>query len=411
MLSIECELKKREQNAAKTKQDATRMRVLQMQADFEPATLYVGEQVTRAMLAKGHEVTTVFLRGNPNQLDHLPSGNIECLNLSKSQVKGLARWLSMWSIYKYCRQNRFNIVIAHRFKPIHMFLVINRWLNLPVLGIVHGEGDYDRPYRQKTVKSLVNGDWSFVAVGDSVKRYLLDRGCGFNEDNTTVITNAIDVENIAGKQLSRSAAREALGIDDDDFVFGAIGRLVPVKGHASLIKAFATVAGGHPKAKLAIIGGGRLELELKELVRSLDLEDRVHFIGHVEGASRYVRAFDVFVIPSLSEGTPLALLEAMTGSVPVIGSNIPSLSSALQDAGGFGFEAGNIQGMASVMQSCAKLPAEKLAAMGEQSYRYVCEKHSIENFQHAYQALVVNQLPGWADDSPTKGAVEPGSDI
>src|SRR5699024_7700193 len=101
---------------------------------------------------------------------------------------------------------------------------------------------------------------------------------------------------------------------------GALGRLVPVKGHIYLLQAFAALKDRYPQVHLAIIGEGREEARLLAEVERLDLMGRVHLLGFRENALQYVRAFDVWTMPSLAEGLGLALLEGMSGHLPVIAS-------------------------------------------------------------------------------------------
>ncbi len=368
------------------------VKVLQLQLNFDVATAYVGEQISRALGGKDYSVTTAYLRGSATRGLGKPLEKTHYFRYSKQSLKGVFRWCSIWKLYRYIKKNKFSIVIVHRFKAIHMLLLLNRFLKIPVVCIVHGIGDYDQKYRQNIIRSLVTDKCSFVAVSNEVKKYLINLSCGFSKVNTHVITNAIDIESIHQEQFSRNDAREALGISKGVFVFGAIGRLVPVKGYEYLIKAMAMLGAVDQDVQLVIIGDGRLRTALKSLIEKSGLEKKIRLVGWKEQAAKYVRAFDVFVISSLSEGMPLALMEAMSGEVPAIASDIPSLEVLIEGAGGWVFQSANESELASVMRNVLRMSGGELNEAGEQAYDYLFQNHSLEGFCRSYKALVSSQL-------------------
>ncbi|HKY63443.1 MAG TPA: glycosyltransferase family 4 protein [bacterium] len=113
----------------------------------------------------------------------------------------------------------------------------------------------------------------------------------------------------------------------------AVGRLVEIKGHRFLLEALARIAGKHPELRLSIYGGGPLREALIELGRELGIADRVSFEASrpSEAMPEVYRGHDLFVMPSLFEGLPLALLEAMAGKLPVLVSDISAFRSVLDE--------------------------------------------------------------------------------
>ncbi|MCY1184651.1 hypothetical protein D9M73_253610 [compost metagenome] len=99
-------------------------------------------------------------------------------------------------------------------------------------------------------------------------------------------------------------------------------------------------------------------------------------------------------MPSLSEGLPLALLEGMSGHLPVIGSDIPSLKPILEDCGGRIFPVGQHAVLAVHLREVLALSADARAAEGERAYQYLCRAHSIEDFRRQYRELLVELLEG-----------------
>ncbi|MDO3386843.1 glycosyltransferase [Gilvimarinus sp. SDUM040013] len=132
------------------------------------------------------------------------------------------------------------------------------------------------------------------------------------------------IHNFIGDDVHRRA-NEPLSAEDeqlfDEQTLLTCGRLVPVKGQASLLRAFSSVAHQNPKAKLVLLGGGPLEDELKTLAVRLELSDRIFFLGHKKNPYPYIKRCGVFVLSSFSEGFPNALLEAMALGKAVISTD------------------------------------------------------------------------------------------
>lgn len=373
-----------------------RIKVLQLHPDYNIKAhdfADLGEQIFKALPVERYECVAAFLRGKPTEGQ--PESRAErsvYFGFSDKQLKGL-RLRAMWQLYRFCKDERFDVVICNRFKPVNMLLMLNRWLRIPLcIGIAHGFGEYDRAYRRRQAARLVDEAWRFVGVSPAVRQYLLDCHCGFTERNTVAITNAIDIAQAEALQLPREIAREKLGLDSNARLVGALGRLVPVKGHIYLVQAFAQLAERHPQAQLAIIGAGREEGRLRQEIERLGLSGRVHLLGFRENALRFVRAFDIWVMPSLAEGLGLALLEGMSGHLPIIASDVPAMLPLIQGAGGIVVPPTDVDALCEALNQYLSLSDAQLREKGQQAYRYLVAQHDIETFRQQYLALIEADL-------------------
>ncbi|MGE8496592.1 MAG: glycosyltransferase [Pseudomonas sp.] len=366
-----------------------KIKVLQMQNRYNVNASDLAEQVIQGLPADRFEVTTVFLRGQPGPGEpESRAARSLYLNFSQSDLKGL-RLRALWQLYRLIRAERFDVVIAHRFKPMNMLMLLNRVLHIPLcVGVQHGIGDFDRAYRRWEARRLLSDNWRVVGVSRAVRDYLIGCGAGFDASNTVQINNAIDIERAESLQHPREKARGLLGIPADAFVFGAIGRLVPVKGHSTLLRAFAEIKDVCPTALLVIIGEGRSRTELEGLIAELGMQGRVLLLGAKNDALQYVQGFDAFVMPSLSEGLPLALLEGMSGRLPVIGSDIDSLKPILEDCGGHIFPVGDAPALAEHLRALSGLDDATRNEEGERAYQYLCREHAIEKFRSEYISII-----------------------
>jgi len=128
-----------------------------------------------------------------------------------------------------------------------------------------------------------------------------------------------------------SSLRSQFGAADSSIVFGNVGRLHAQKGQKYLLEAFCEVKKKHPSAHLWIIGWGELKSELERMVSLLGIGDSVRFLGSRTDIPELLSAIDVFVLPSLWEGQPISLLEAMVSSKPIIASSVDGISDILID--------------------------------------------------------------------------------
>lgn len=118
--------------------------------------------------------------------------------------------------------------------------------------------------------------------------------------------------------------RQRLNIDDDTFVFGSIGSLIPRKANHHTLDALAQFSQKHPEAKwkMVLVGEGAERRALTEQARALGIESRVIFTGFQNTPFDYLATFDAFILASKSEGLPRVVLEAMLLNIPVIGSQV-----------------------------------------------------------------------------------------
>lgn len=130
----------------------------------------------------------------------------------------------------------------------------------------------------------------------------------------------IDTEKFSNHSIDRTKKREELCVRPDDIMILSVGELIVRKNHEIVIKALKQL--NHSRVQYFIAGKGMLETELKGLVRELQLNDQVHFLGFRTDISELCQAADLFVFPSYQEGLPVALMEAIACKTPVVCSRI-----------------------------------------------------------------------------------------
>jgi glycosyltransferase involved in cell wall biosynthesis len=144
-----------------------------------------------------------------------------------------------------------------------------------------------------------------------------------------VIPNGIEPE--VFQRVSRTEARTHLGIEENTPVIGFVGRLEPQKGLSYLIEAVAQLIRDWPTLMCIVVGDGSLRSSLQRQAIQLDVKDKVHFLGYRPDVPALLPAFDIFVLPSLYEGLPYTILEAMAAGIPVIATDVAGTRDVVRD--------------------------------------------------------------------------------
>lgn len=160
-----------------------------------------------------------------------------------------------------------------------------------------------------------------IATCQSQKRLAMQYRL-LREDRIAVIPNGIRPD-LFDVTVDRAAYRRELGLPAEARVIGTVAALTPQKGVEYLIRAAAAVRRERPEVHLLIAGDGPLRPELQRLARPLGALDGIHLLGQRDDIPQFLAALDLFVLPSLWEGSPYALLEAGAAGAPVIATAIP----------------------------------------------------------------------------------------
>jgi glycosyltransferase involved in cell wall biosynthesis len=184
--------------------------------------------------------------------------------------------------------------------------------------------------------------------------------------------------------------RAELRLRADDRLLVSIGNLYPVKGHEYLLEAIARLNDRH--AHLAIAGRGLLAETLAARARDLGIGDRVHLLGLRSDVSAVLAAADIFVLPSLSEGLPLALLEAMFAGCPIVASDVGEIGRALDDgAAGLLVPPGDAPALAAALNSLLGHPAQA-RELGERAARRAAVEYDVTQMVRRYTAVYEEAL-------------------
>lgn len=294
-----------------------------------PDTRYLNELFglyRQALSEAPFESTVVFLRGAPDaELARQFGDRVTFLDLPRRALEG-PRLPALWRLWRWSRtQARFDLVVAHRFKPLTLALALRRLgVTRQVLGVVHELRQFEGR-RRGVIERAAKTPLTLVGVSEAVRADLLQRFPTFPPQRVKALPNAVCDRPL----LAPAEALALLRLSPQRFWYGSVGRLVPVKGHDALLRAFAPLARELPHTGLALVGAGREEAALHALSRELGIDDHVAFCGWRTDARSLLAAFDVCVFPSREEGFGLAIAEAMAAGRPVIATQVGGVCEVL----------------------------------------------------------------------------------
>lgn len=170
----------------------------------------------------------------------------------------------------------------------------------------------------------------FVPCSETVKNSF-QLYYGIDVDKTQVIYNSVDPDLLTVSEDDLKNLRSEFALPTDAFIYLNVGRLDKPKNHKILIEAFQKVLPEIPNSYLLIAGAGDLESELREQAKEAQISEKVLFLGRRKDIGALLEIADVFVFPSLLEGLPVALVEAMFKSLPCIASRIEVFEEVITD--------------------------------------------------------------------------------
>jgi glycosyltransferase involved in cell wall biosynthesis len=205
-----------------------------------------------------------------------------------------------------------------------------------------------------------------------------------------------------GWTAARSSLRGRHGVADGACVLGMAARLHPQKGHQFLLEAFSRVARLHPGTVLWLVGDGPLRRKLERHATRLGIRERVVFAGDQIDVWPWLAAMDIFVHPTLFEGMPYSVLEAMAAAKPVVASRVDGTQSLiLEGESGWLVEPGDVEGLVRRLSYVVDHP-EEAARVGRAAADLVAREYSAERMVAAYDALYRELLSG-----PRAGSAPP----
>ena len=279
-----------------------------------------------------YRVICIFLKKTSDAINTFEKKGYKAFYISGKKYFRVFNFAAVWKLYKILRHEKVDILHCQRHQAAVYGSIAAKLAKTPVvLSHVHGL-NRSKKNRRKLINSIVLR-WvsKIIAVGRAVREDVLRNNRVVRPEQVVCLNNSIDYKRFAEVSISKEEARKAVSLNGESFVFGAVGRLAPTKGLSFLIKAFIKVKKQVPNSELVLIGEGRIRDELRTQAVEAGVGDSIHFLGYRTDVEKLLPAMDVFVMASIAEGMPGALLEAMAAGLPCIATRVGSIGSVLEN--------------------------------------------------------------------------------
>lgn len=282
--------------------------------------------------------------------------------------------------------------VVHTHNPVANYYAcaaeLTSWHYRPIVNTRHNMGARNpNDRREKLFRLSVARTGKVAMVSPQVSKRFIDDGI-VPAVKAVVVMNGIPLRRyVQANPSTRAAARAALAIDADAFVIGSVGRLVDVKNHQLLLAAVAPICRSHSKVQVVLLGNGELRGELEQQARSLAIAGSVHLLGERSDIPQVLPAFDVFAMPSRSEGHSIALLEAAAAGLPTVATAVGGNPEIVQH-GITGLlvpsedEASLRAALTSMLENC-----EQRDSLAAQARKWAERTISVEAMAHNYEQL------------------------
>ncbi len=305
------------------------------------STISGGEKVlfdlATSLKDRGHEVIVVC--PDPGQLpDELRKTGIRSEIIPFHKTYDLRAALRL---ARFIRRENIEVLHSHSMLTNIISRLAGHWARVPVsVSTEHLTMELARGGRSREVTECLKARYyrmldnftsrynqRVIAVSRAVRDDLIEQGIPARM--IMVIQNGINIPDIdpaAGDKI-----RLELGINPEETVVGAVGRLSPQKDYPTLLRAFKEVGKSYPEAVLLIAGDGYLRDNLEKISHDLEIRERVKFLGYRSDVLEVVSSFNIYALSSLWEGLPLAVLEAMAMGKPVAATSVPGTEEAVNE--------------------------------------------------------------------------------
>ncbi len=208
-----------------------------------------------------------------------------------------------------------------------------------------------------------------------------------NPDLDNIIPTGIDLEPYLQKN-DKSPIRKKFNIKEDTILIGSTGRIVWQKGYDQLISLLENYDFGEKIFHILIAGDGSLRNKYIEEIESRHLEDRITFIGNINNIPEFLSNLDIYIQPSVTEGFPLSVLEAMASGLPVISSDAGGLKEMIHNKeNGITYRTGDLNALHNSFLTMFSMSPDELLHLGQNARKTVQDKYSINNSSQQYKNL------------------------
>jgi glycosyltransferase involved in cell wall biosynthesis len=299
---------------------------------------------------------------------------------------------------KILRTEGVDILHCHKHISTFYGTIAAKMANVPVvLTHVHGMG------RTRNLKRKIHNRFLFsrldriFAVGEAVREDILQSNPAVKPEKVINTGNSIDYNYFSSRVYNKQTVCKKFGIPENSFVFGTAGRLAPTKGLRYLVRAFAQIKKQLHNVELLIAGTGELKGRLEKRTVKLGCNNSVHFLGHVENMPEFYSAIDVFVLPSVAEGLPRVIIEAMAAGILCVATDAGGIPEILDNGRcGLLVPPKDTNALAEAMLKVVNMPQQEKSAVISEAKEHIKKNYNhdvmIKKTEKIYDTLAKEKL-------------------
>jgi len=290
---------------------------------------------------------------------------------------------TVFAIRNFIKQQNIDIIHSHGYKANFYSLLATSFKNVNLVATCHPwiKTSFAVKLYSWLDKSLLKKSNHVVAISEEIKDEVLESGLA--RKKISVIENGIDVSRFLNK-YDRNEIFKEFDIEPDKKIIGTIGRLSKEKGQSNFIDAAKALIEKFDNLVFMIVGDGPLRDELRAHVSNLGLQDNFIFTGVSENIPKVFALLDIFVLPSLTEGLPMVLLEAMAAKKPIVATAVGAIPRLISDKrSGCLVKPKDTDGIIKAVEFMLNNTDDK-TKIAQRGYEIVCTKYSSDEMAKKY---------------------------
>lgn len=280
------------------------------------------ENLTMALRNKSYKIIIISLFDEQSPITkRLESNNIHIYYLGKKEGLDLKMISRLYKIFKH---EKPKVIHTHRY-VMKYSIPAAVFAKIPIkLHTLHSIAEKEANKVDRVINSFFYRFCNVipVAISPAVKQSIVNE-YKLTEDQVPMIYNGID--------LSKCIPKKDYLLNTDKILILHIGRFTEVKNHIGILESFKIVHDKEPNTVLQLIGAGELENKARDKVVELELEDCVEFLGLQSNVYTFLNSADIFILPSLWEGMPITLIEAMGTGLPIVATKVGGIPDMIED--------------------------------------------------------------------------------
>lgn len=291
-------------------------------------------------------------------------------------------------IAAYCWRNHISVIHSHGYKTSGMCLLIRLFYGIPYVITCHLLFPNLKRFFLYYYLEQICMVFAEKVIGVS-EEIVHNLGSGLvPKSKLQVIDNGIDTEATANiTNYDPQKLRAELGFRNDSLLIGSLGRLTEQKDYKTFIVAAARILGSSKNCEFFIAGDGNLREELLQAAQQYGIEKNFHFLGYRKDTVNLLKLMDIFVLSSLDEGLPMAMLEAMAAGLPIVVTRVGGIPQVvINDHNGLVVDKGNPQQLADALAGFLQ-SSDKRKQIGANARKTILGKYSLDKMTEKHIAL------------------------